>query len=114
MTKITIECCEGNERYPGHCLKNRCPIYRKAKNEVNQSWPYVGTGYGNLYGNPSHSDYLAEVRSILNKNNEIKVNKPDLETTDEDIEKLLEELALRRSQIEKPSSWGRDPNRNAI
>jgi hypothetical protein len=114
MTKITVECCGGNERYPGYCLKDRCPIYRKVKNKIDQSWPYVGTGYGNLYGNPSHSEYLTEVKSVMNKESKIKADEPNLEITEEEKEKLLEELGLTRTQTEKPSSWGHYPNRNDI
>ncbi|KKR12024.1 MAG: hypothetical protein UT39_C0001G0079 [Candidatus Woesebacteria bacterium GW2011_GWA1_39_21] len=75
MSKIEITCCDGVEKYPGICLKDGCPNYRKAREQVDSSWPYVGTGYGNLYGNPSISHYLAQVRkNIANdqKDNEKK------------------------------------------
>lgn len=62
MTKIELSCCEGNEEYRNQCLKDRCPIYDLAKREIRSNWPYVGTGYGNLYGNPDHETYLARVR----------------------------------------------------
>jgi len=34
MVEIKLECCEGVEKYPGHCLKTRCPIYRDAKESI--------------------------------------------------------------------------------
>ncbi|MBI5044461.1 MAG: hypothetical protein HZC02_00905 [Candidatus Levybacteria bacterium] len=65
MTEIAIRCCEGNERYKGECLKDRCPVYSQARREVDRSWPYVGTGFGNLYGNPEESTYLAQTRGLV-------------------------------------------------
>ncbi len=65
MTEIKLKCCAGNEKYSGHCIKTRCPIYRKAEETVDRAWPYIGTGFGNLYGNPDHACYLSEVRYIL-------------------------------------------------
>ena len=65
MTEIKLECCCGSENYDGHCLKDRCPHYRQAQEEVSSSWPYVGTGFGNLHGNPKHSHFLSKVRENL-------------------------------------------------
>lgn len=60
--EIKVNCCEGNELYQGHCVKWRCSIYKKAKESMKRSHPYVGTGFGNLYGNLDHQDYLSRVR----------------------------------------------------
>jgi hypothetical protein len=65
MSVIKLECCDGNEKYTGRCLKDRCPNYRRAEEEVRRKWPYQGTGFGNLYGNPTHGHVLAEVRRQL-------------------------------------------------
>lgn len=59
--KITLSCCEGEDRY-GRCLRDRCPLYAKAQQKVQRAWPYVGTGFGNLYGNPTHARFLSAVR----------------------------------------------------
>ena len=67
MAEIKFECCAGNEKYSGHCIKTRCPIYQKVKEVVDRAWPYVGTGFGNLYGNPNHEIYISEVRYILER-----------------------------------------------
>lgn len=67
MPTIKLECCEGNPQYESHCLRDRCSIYRAAKHEVQRTWPYVGTGFGNMYGNPSESHYLAQVRANISK-----------------------------------------------
>lgn len=63
--KIEVNCCEGSPVYRDQCLKTRCPIYTEAKSDVQGSWPYVGTGFGNLYGNPSEAHYLSKVRENL-------------------------------------------------
>jgi hypothetical protein len=63
--KISVECCEGKGE---SCLEDRCPIYRKAKEEIDRNWPYIGTGFGNLYGNPDKKRYLIKVREGVNKN----------------------------------------------
>lgn len=68
MTRITIECCGGIESYHGQCLRKHCPNYSKAQHEVSNSWHYVGTGYGNLYGEPTHSNILSKVRDNLEEN----------------------------------------------
>ncbi len=71
MSEIKITCCDGIEEYPGICLRDRCPNYRKAREQVDRSWPYVGTGYGNMYGNPGVGRYLAQVRAnVANDQNE--------------------------------------------
>lgn len=56
--EITRSCCAGNELFPGHCLRNECPLYRSVADYVNSSWPY---------GNPTHTLYLAKVRSIIRR-----------------------------------------------
>lgn len=63
--RIEVECCEGSPRYKDQCLKDKCPIYSEAKADVQSGWPYVGTGFGNLYGNPSEAHYLSKVRENL-------------------------------------------------
>ena len=63
--RITINCCEGKNG--GHCLENLCPHYQKAKERIVRNWPYVGTGFGNMYGNPGHNNFLAGVRNDLAK-----------------------------------------------
>ena len=72
MAKITLECCDGTEIYPNRCLRGLCPVYQSAQNKVDSTWPYIGTGYGNLYGNPSHITYLDRVRNNLEKSNKSK------------------------------------------
>lgn len=75
--RIETECCEGIEsKYGMKCLQDRCPTYKGTKEVVDQGWPYVGTGFGNLYGNPGHDRYLAEVRASLKGNPQAtRVNK---------------------------------------
>jgi hypothetical protein len=68
LAKIEVECCEGREGYGGHCIKSRCPIYRGVQENVDGAWPYTETGFGNLYGNPTHEIYLAEVRDGVKEN----------------------------------------------
>lgn len=64
--KIKVECCEGEEYGKAwECLRDRCPYYRKARQVVDRKWPYTGTGFGNLYGNPGHGTYLLKVRDEL-------------------------------------------------
>ena len=65
MAKITIECCAGNEKYEGHCLKSRCTMYKRGQEEVRRWWPYVETVFGNLDGYPKHADYLVQVRESI-------------------------------------------------
>ncbi len=64
--KIALSCCEGKEK-SGNCLRDLCPHYDKAKYRIIGSWPYVGTGFGNLYGNPGHGHFLTGVREDLAK-----------------------------------------------
>jgi hypothetical protein len=59
--EIKIKCCGGNEQYPGQCLKGRCPAYAAAKEQVDDGWPRLPTGFGNAYGEPRHSNYLDQV-----------------------------------------------------
>jgi hypothetical protein len=67
MRKIEIECCEGNESYAWKCIQSRCPIYSKAATTVYQNWPRANSGFGNLYGHPTHEACLEQVRKdILN------------------------------------------------
>lgn len=63
--KIEVNCCEGYDN--GSCLRDRCPIYRKAKEKVEAEWPYMGTGFGNAYGNPGHGHFLEEVREEIKR-----------------------------------------------
>ena len=74
MTRtIEIQCCEGREEYVGQCLKSKCPWYRTAENEVGRTWPRMETGFGNAYGEPRLSNYLARVRmSIQNETKNVK------------------------------------------
>lgn len=66
--KIEMECCGGDEKYEGQCLKDRCPLYSKASSKVYASWPFVSTGFGNLYGSPGHHNHLAQVKQdVKNK-----------------------------------------------
>ena len=65
--RIVIECCDGEETRPNKCLRERCPRYMSAKNEVERAWPFVGTGFGNLYGNPTHERILGTVRENMKK-----------------------------------------------
>lgn len=65
MVKIVLKCCEGKEAWRGQCLRSRCPHYDKAEMDVNREWPYEGTGFGNLYGNPGHGHYLSKVQQML-------------------------------------------------
>lgn len=67
MTKIELNCCEGKPANIQQCLKDRCPIYNQAKREVQSGHPYVGTGYGNLYPEPTDKDYLARVRKRVSR-----------------------------------------------
>jgi hypothetical protein len=68
--EIKITCCEGNEKYPGQCLKDKCPWYVAASQKVQNSWQRVSTGYGNLYGEPKHSDNLSQVRKDVKNDSE--------------------------------------------
>lgn len=70
--KITINCCDGEPKPGKPCLGELCPRYSRAVREVNRTWPYVGTGYGNLYGNPDKIHYLSKVREVINNERNIK------------------------------------------
>jgi hypothetical protein len=61
MKIIEVACCEGDDK-SGRCLKDRCPMYRKAKEQIQSNWPYTGTGFGNLHGDPSHQHFLNRVK----------------------------------------------------
>lgn len=63
--KIELECCQGKERYSGQCLRDRCPVYREAKSDVNRTWPRMPTGFGNAWGEPRHKNYISEVINSL-------------------------------------------------
>jgi len=63
--KIEVECCEGKPTYRGQCLKDKCPIYERARTAIYRGWPHEQTGFGNLYGNPTEAHYLAKVQDIL-------------------------------------------------
>ena len=74
--RTEIECCEGLERYQEECLKDRCPEYRTAKDEIDRDWPYTATGFGNLHGWPSVAQYQEKVRENLQSNpNATRINK---------------------------------------
>ena len=66
-----IECCEGNPEINRACYRNGCPLYQEARVQVDRSQPrvpYVGTGFGSLYGEPkrpTEAQYLAKVRENL-------------------------------------------------
>lgn len=74
MSDIVVRCCDGQEKYENQCLRNNCPNYRAAEKEVQTNWPYVGTGFGNLYGNPTHGHFLARVRKIFGKEDEFRLS----------------------------------------
>lgn len=63
--KVSVECCGGMPNSRIDCLKERCPIYSEASQEVYRNWPRAETGFGNLYGDPGERNYLAKVREIL-------------------------------------------------
>jgi len=65
--KIQVNCCEGKEELSRQCLRENCPHYLRAKSEVNDSHPFTPTGFGNLHGNPSHSQFLRKVRKNLER-----------------------------------------------
>jgi hypothetical protein len=62
--KVEVTCCEGKDEF-GQCLRDRCPNYAKAQERVMSDWPYVGTGFGNLYGEPTHQHFLSGVREDI-------------------------------------------------
>lgn len=62
MTEFKLKCCEGSGQ---SCHKDLCPHFRKAEQEVKSAWPYEGTGFGNLYGNPGVLHFLAQVSKDL-------------------------------------------------
>jgi hypothetical protein len=74
--KIQVTCCEGKD--DGNCMRGRCPHYARAKERVQRGWPYIGTGFGNLYGNPSHQNFLREVRENVSKQKPQKPSKSSL------------------------------------
>jgi len=63
MPDIIVQCCEGKDGR--NCFKNRCALYREAKATTEAGFPNISTGFGNLYGDPSHEDFLARVRRVL-------------------------------------------------
>jgi hypothetical protein len=65
---MKVECCGGRERFAGQCLRDRCPVYNKAKDTVNRKWPFIPTGFGNLYGWPCHDDILIFVAERRRRN----------------------------------------------
>lgn len=69
--KFKLECCQGSPSSTGcDCHRDLCPHYKKARQRVQQGWPYVGTGFGNLYGNPNHGHFLTAVREDFAKKSE--------------------------------------------
>jgi hypothetical protein len=68
--EIKIKCCEGHEKQAGECLKDKCPWYVSAIQKVQNGWPRAKTGYGNLYGEPKHPDYLKQVREDVKNGTE--------------------------------------------
>lgn len=74
--RAEIECCEGLEKYQGECLQRNCPIYKQAEEQVDHNWPYVGTGFGNLYGNPTANHYKRKVvENLIGNPKATRVNK---------------------------------------
>ena len=65
MKEIKIQCCEGQERHSGQCLKEKCPIYAETAEAVDRNWPYLATGFGNAYGYPKHIDNLIAVQNMV-------------------------------------------------
>ena len=65
MKEIIIQCCEGQERHTGQCLREKCPIYADAAETVDRNWPYLATGFGNAYGYPKHRDNLIAVQNVI-------------------------------------------------
>ncbi|TSC59905.1 MAG: hypothetical protein LiPW15_573 [Parcubacteria group bacterium LiPW_15] len=66
MPTITVDCCAGREDYPGQCLKSRCPHYEAARRRLLEFQPpYVGTGFGSLHKEPTHSQFLVAVKEDL-------------------------------------------------
>lgn len=65
MSKVSIDCCDGNDNIHNQCLRDICPKYQEARRKVEKDWPYVGTGFGNLYGNPGRVHFLAKVRETI-------------------------------------------------
>lgn len=64
--RIEVECCEGIENsYRDRCLRDKCLVYNSAREAVDRGWPWLPTGFGNAYGNPSHETYLSKVREQL-------------------------------------------------
>jgi len=55
-------CCQGKDELSRRCRRRECACYLRAISEVRASWPYEGTGFGNLYGEPTHAQFLRQVR----------------------------------------------------
>lgn len=75
--EIKIKCCDGNEEYEGQCLKSKCPWYVKARQMVDVRWSRVPTGFGNLYGEPQHNDFLSQVRTDIKHEEKSRLIKPE-------------------------------------
>ena len=64
--KEIINCCliNGTEN-PSYWCAEKCGLYIKAKSKADSKHPYLGTGYGNLYGEVSLASIRAEARRTL-------------------------------------------------
>lgn len=64
--KEIINCCLITEaERPSTWCAEKCRLYAEARVEVMLKRPYIGTGYGNLYGEPSLVSIRGEARRIL-------------------------------------------------
>jgi len=60
---VEVECCCGNEFYSMPYLRFRCPIYKTIEKMLGR--PYIETGFGNLYGSPSHDSIMEAVKASV-------------------------------------------------
>lgn len=68
--KEVINCCLINEaEKPSTWCAEKCGLYAESRVEALLNRPYIGIGYGNLYGEPNLATIRAEARKILVKSN---------------------------------------------
>lgn len=102
MNEIENCCLKTGSESPSTWCARKCPLYKEANRRAGQAHPYVGTGFGNLYGVPNLREIRAKAAQILaSRENNPNVQEGQPENTAIESIKKLEEQGLKLGKIDR-------------
>ena len=108
MNEIDNCCLRTGSESPSTWCARKCRLYQEAHRRADQNYHapyYVGTGFGNLYGNPNLGEIRAEAAKIIAS----QENNPSAQEVVDPIRKLRVQ-GLKLGRIDRSKSKPEDRN----